>query len=562
MEDFSVDEKPCLEQTSRGFSVSYKKRFLYSKYDPQKTILSVVSSLELMEGTLVLCTSPLLCYGLKELSAKLKKDCFILALEADIALYDFTKNYFPKLENAALLPHKDIFRICEILSGEKTSDGIFLPEPGTFRRVISLDMSGGTLLNKNLYADIFSAVQNVISTFWKNRITLVRFGRLYSRNLFKNLSKLPDSYRLSNFEGKIDVPIFVFGAGESTEQTLKLISPVLLTKCFILAVDAALPILKKSGIDIDGIVAVESQLAIEKNYIGNTASSSLIFADMASRKQVASHSKKGACYFASEFSHCRFLKRLQESDFFPGFVPPLGSVGLTSVFLALKFRKNDSVPVFFTGFDFSYSLGFTHARGAFHHTKRLLDCTKLNPIENYDVAFKSTAKSFVGKNGKVIFSDANLLAYAENFSSVFRGNKNIYDCGETGLDLNIPKLSSLEAASFLEKIECSQNQEVLSPSKTGRKQEVIDFLQQEENSLKRIKELLVLGNKAEKKGISLEDELYELISCREYLFLHFPDGFCTTKEKICAIPFLKRVRSEIDFFLKDIGHALNELNAK
>ena len=37
------NDKPCLVETGRGFSVKYKDRLLYSKYDPQKNILKAVA---------------------------------------------------------------------------------------------------------------------------------------------------------------------------------------------------------------------------------------------------------------------------------------------------------------------------------------------------------------------------------------------------------------------------------------------------------------------------------------------------------------------------------------
>ena len=88
------------------------------------------------------------------------------------------------------------------------------------------------------------------------------------------------------------------------------------------------------------------------------------------------------------------------------------------------------------------------------------------------------------------------------------------------------------------------------------REEVRDYLEAEEKALNRIKELLMYGKDVASCSCSLEEELQELISPREYLFLHFPDGYkCDTKD----LSFLKRVRSQIDFFLKDIK---NELKAE
>jgi hypothetical protein len=67
----SLDKnKPCLVETSQGFSVKYNERFLYSKYNPEKNILQIVENISILPGTLILCFSPLLGYGINKLIQK------------------------------------------------------------------------------------------------------------------------------------------------------------------------------------------------------------------------------------------------------------------------------------------------------------------------------------------------------------------------------------------------------------------------------------------------------------------------------------------------------------
>ncbi|MEE3314782.1 MAG: hypothetical protein VZR56_11580, partial [Treponema sp.] len=50
------------------------------------------------------------------------------------------------------------------------------------------------------------------------------------------------------------------------------------------------------------------------------------------------------------------------------------------------------------------------------------------------------------------------------------------------------------------------------------------------------------------KNKTLSEQIRSILEKREYLFLHFPDGY-----KLCMEEnFLKRVRAEIDFFLKEM----------
>ena len=76
-------EKPQLVQTDRGFSVLYRNKYLYSKYNPQQSIVSQIARVDIPDSTLVICLSPVLGYGLPELEEKLPASSYILALECD-----------------------------------------------------------------------------------------------------------------------------------------------------------------------------------------------------------------------------------------------------------------------------------------------------------------------------------------------------------------------------------------------------------------------------------------------------------------------------------------------
>jgi hypothetical protein len=80
---------------------------------------------------------------------------------------------------------------------------------------------------------------------------------------------------------------------------------------------------------------------------------------------------------------------------------------------------------------------------------------------------------------------------------------------------------------------------------------VRDFLLGEEAALVGLRD--ALSRKEEIPGGERDARIRELLFGREYLFLHFPDGFEPSLER----GFLTRVRAEIDFFIKDIRRALS-----
>ena len=598
-----ITQKPCLVPTSQGFSLSYNGRFLYSKYAPQKAIVQAVQNLTLLPGTLILCASPCLWYGLHELLAKMPDGCFVLALEADAELHALAEKSLLQLHKVlhadaetlsanagadlplcaghtsplpvALLECDELLDIVEIINTGKTKHGVSLPPIHTFRRALLLEMSGGTALHADLYKQIDFAAENAIATFWKNRVTLTKLGRLFSRNVFHNLARLSRSVPLAHFLRTVTKPIVVFGAGESAGRTIASVPRGAWKQYFVLAVDAALPVLKASGIVPDAVVAVEAQLAIEKAYIGCTASlprgndnatqtattahdtahnacgctqPPMLFADMASRTQVTAHTGGAVTYFASEFAPTQFFSDLRNTGLLPPTFPALGSVGLTATYLALNLRAADSVPVYVTGLDFSFSLGATHTRGAPAHIARLCKTNRLMPLANYDAAFRPGAICVQGKNATV-YTDQALSGYAQQFAGFFCGAKNLFDCGESGLGLGIP------AARLNTDAVCTDAESTSTPAlctKSDDKalaEKVAAFFVQEKAALERLKDLLMHGEAVKSPDMTVQEEIAQILERREYLYLHFPDGYAYRPTDIA---FLKRVRSEIDFFLKDL----------
>ena len=193
---------------------------------------------------------------------------------------------------------------------------------------------------------------------------------------------------------------------------------------------------------------------------------------------------------------------------------------------------------------------------------------RLNPAENYAAAFRMGAKEIKGKNNTSVFTDTALEGYSASFADFFSGTVNLYDAGEQGLPLSIQQISSEKLAAYLETLDSTAASAIrgqdlhfseTSPKEKARKiHEIREYLEKEEKSLNRIKELLMFGKDVASCSCSVEEELHALIAPREYLFLHFPDGYkCTPSD----ISFLKRVRGQIDFFLKDIKNELKEMDA-
>ena len=555
----SINQKPCgllKIETPQGFSVSYKEHLLYSKYNPSKIIITAVENLNLLSGTIILCISPVFGYGLSELANKLPENCKLIICEAEQALYDFYKTEGFKTDSQI-----------ECAPAELTDLPIKLYElakSGKYKRVIRLDMSAGVQFNKDFYDKLYAACSDSVMTFWKNRITLTRFGRRYSKNLFTNLHYLVASKPISDFFATVEKPLIVFGAGESTQT---FIDNELTGRCtprndefpfYILCADTALQPLLKNGIKPDGVFVEEAQSVIVKAFTG-TPEDIHIFAGLSSIPNLVHRAgAKNLSYFFTEYADGSFFDSLKARNFMPPANKPFGSVGLTAVYYALRFRKNENIPVYFTGLDFSYSTGLTHTRGALAHILRLIHTNRLLPPQNYAAAYGPGTEKLSGKNRQQVITTPTLKSYAAMFRNFFAGEKNLFDVGESGIDLGLPRAGldcfvanaprndgkSCEAEGTRH---CKPGTTPLCEA-AGRSnplaKDIEAYLANERKSLEYLRDLLT--GKTELKEDELMSEITKIAEPREYLYLHFPDGYKFSINQ----SFLNRIRTEIEFFLK------------
>ena len=360
------NQKPCFVQTSQGFSVSYKNHFLYSKYNPSKVIVQTIEKLQVLPGTVFLCFSPVLGYGLTELLQKLQKDCLVFLIEADSELFVLARTQI------TFSSYKD--KVSFISCDELANFPVKLYEmarTGKYKRVVRLDFSAGTQFFSNFYDNFTSACTNSIMTFWKNRLTLTKFGRHYSYNFFRNLKNLPNSVPITNYIHKIENPILLLGAGQSLDSLF--LQKIDFSQYFIICVDTALQPLLKRNILPDAVFIEEAQSIILKAFIGIPHNKKIhYFAGLSSVPYLCEKTGlENISFFTTKYDDTSFIKKYLNLSIMPPENPPFGSVGLTSFYYALKFRKTNDVPVFFAGLDFSYSAGKTHAKGTLAHIQNL-----------------------------------------------------------------------------------------------------------------------------------------------------------------------------------------------
>lgn len=566
-------QKPLLIQTGRGFSVLYQNKYLYSKYNPQAAVKAQCASLTIPDATILLCLSPLLGYGLEQVAEKLPPSSYMLALECDQQLMrlsldscDFSifagRNF--SYIRADSIP--EVLRKIETLP--------LFP----FKKCMTVPLSGGVLLYKSFYDSVVRYVDELISRFWKNRITMMQLGRNYVHNTFRNLLSLgectSDTSRICRFRllkgtERINKPVLVVGAGPSLD-TMRTFIRTYRAFFYLLAVDAAAPALLPD-IRPDAIVLVESQFWIDSAFIGLKHYNIPVFADITASPRALKASGGEVCFFCTEYARLQYLTRLYRV-LEPLVLKPLGSVGLAAVQIALLLTA-PSLPVLHIGLDFAWGTGFTHAAGSSVVKKLFAETNRTKSL--YELSVCSDMQHTAGEKG---FSRTRpvLAHYAELYRHVFCNDARLVDLSREGHMLNSRKCNEEEAAQLLRRAlhgsdtrkdvlfssggrpegeaayelhsinalhgRCPKREESgYTPYGCDARGSVAQYLAGEREHLTALE-----GHLTGQTSLPLE-RVKKILGACDYLYSHFPDA---ARGYSLEIGFLKRVSIELRYLLK------------
>ncbi len=499
-------DNPLLVDTGRGFSVYYKKKHLYSVKQPKETAEKKSTLVTIMPGTIIFIPSPLLFYGIDTLLKRLPAHTIILALELDPKLSALCNSCFP-MDSRLYFINKNPEKIFKIFRDK----GLW-----HYRKVEMLTLSGGYTLYRKEYSRIYRALSEMVKDYWQNRMTMIHMGPLWIKNIFLNmgiLSRRESSdicWEFSNLAGSM--PVLVAGAGESLEFSIDDIKKNR-QGVFILAVDTALTALQSYNIKPDFIVAVDAQIYNLFDIHGYRNSTIPLFFDITCYPGIVRNFHGKLLPFLSGFSTSPFLSRLKER--FPPlrFLPALGSVGITALYLA---KELTSGPVLYTGLDFSYSIGKSHARGTPALQHDLFSSGRLTPAGSIDNYFKRPSSIIKGKT-RSIRTNPILLSYAALVEKYFKTDKRIFDIGQTGIELTENRKQRIMD------IPGAINQGGKKPvfvSSPLHSWFFAAFLDDEKKRLRTLYSGIYLWL-SEHKG--KPEQLLEMLKEEDFLFFHFPD---------------------------------------
>ncbi|MDR2343486.1 MAG: DUF115 domain-containing protein [Spirochaetaceae bacterium] len=535
MDQSGAGEAPRLEPARRGFSVYYRGRALLSRVDPlRQAERAVEASLPLAAGTLYLLPSPLLGYGIPLAMQNLPPDSALLCVEADPALYDLSVQHTGDLEAVK----DDRFRF--VRTENPAALAAFAGRAWKrrrFRRVEELRLTAGWQLNADFYEAALRLMRRSLATEWSNALTLTRLGRRYMRNAVRNLCLLAERPGVESLDFG-DAPVLVLGAGPSLDGFLDRVERCPLPpSCRILCVDTAFRPLRERGIKPGLVVALESQHWNLRDFCGAGGWRIPVAMDMSALPATSGVLGGKSRMFWTRWTELNIFERLSALKLLPAELPPLGSVGLSAVSLALRLGTG---PVFTAGIDFAFTLDKCHCRGAPSHGEVLRRHTRLGGLYPA-VAAAIRAQPAAGG----LYCAPAMENYRRLFKQEFAGTGRVFTIAGSGLDLGVETLSY--DAAVREMAARGRNGKPAAATPDPSVGRLLPSFIEREAAL--LYELLGILKGVREAGNGRLDSLLDEAS---YLWAHFPDCAASggARPPTSDTVFLKRVRAEIEPFIK------------
>jgi hypothetical protein len=461
----------------------------------------------------------------------------MLGIELEPSLLSLAHDMFTRLK---LAPER--FRICT----DTAPDSILSTamELGKFRRIKEVRLSGGKELHPKDYDSLVEAISINNRLAWRNRMTLVRLGRLWVKNVITNLATLPWEQVAPPMA--LPGPIMLCGAGPSLNNVLPWIKEHFMYMT-IIAVDTAAGTLAQAGIRPDQVVCLEAQAHNLPDFVPLTGIELSLVADISAHPASFRIVQGQKNLVSSQWLNTRFLDRLASAGLPIQSVPPLGSVGVLAARLAVQQRQ----VIFLAGLDFAFQRAITHCKGSPSDlNERRLETRLYKHGRNWALSFgQDVVATSSGSLGNAILS-----MYASCAGIELKGAE-VYDLrGGFGLPLPATAISLEQASKMLAGQNDSSDTTLFKNATSNGYTELyrgkaLAFL---ENELRLAREL---SHSLRRAG---GESLAGIIKDCDYMYAHFPDP---ERVETLEIDALKRLALESGYWQARLQTALAFMNS-
>jgi hypothetical protein len=246
-----------------------------------------------------------------------------------------------------------------------------------------------------------------------NRNTLQRFGRLWVRNLCRNLPRLVDGRGVGELRGSFDgVPTLLLAAGPTLDQVLPIL-PELAKRLLVVAVDTAVGPALRAGVEPDFAVVVDPQYWNARHLDRLAPSASILVSEASAHPRVFRPFEGPVFFCSSVFPLGRAFESAAGSF---GSLGAGGSVSTTAWDLA---RSLGSDRIYAAGLDLGFPAGRTHCRSSFFEHLALVRGTRVRPAEQvvFRYTWSANPTRVAANDGTSLLSDRRMEVYRSWFAS-------------------------------------------------------------------------------------------------------------------------------------------------
>lgn len=245
-----------------------------------------------------------------------------------------------------------------------------------------------------------------------NRNTLQRFGRLWVRNLCRNLDVIADAYGVTTLAGGFSgVPVLLLAAGPTLDQILPLL-PDLSRRYLVVAVDTAVAPALRVGVRPDFAVVVDPQYWNARHLDRVISEGTMLVSEASAHPRVFESFRAETFLCSSVFPLGRAF---EESLGRFGTLGAGGSVATTAWDLARLIGATD---ITVAGLDLGFPAGRTHCRSSYFEHLALLWGTRVTTAESvvFRYVWSAEPRPIAANDGREILSDRRMEIYRRWFT--------------------------------------------------------------------------------------------------------------------------------------------------
>jgi hypothetical protein len=388
-----------IETRSGAVSATYGTVYLHSRRDPRKEAERMIGSVfEEAPGGVVFAG-----FGLGyQVEALLRRypSVPVYIVVADVALF---------LASLDLRDFRGIFELEQVslfLGTDPDTLPSFIPDTldGELRILRLRSVYG---LNPDFYGRLEDAVRAYSARRQININTLEKFGRRWTRNLFRNLPVIWQGRGISAFQEIFSgLPALVIAAGPSLDEIIPELER-LHRRCVLIAVDTAVRALVSAGITPDFLLVVDPQYW--------------------NSRHLDPYYDDGACVISESSTYPSVFRRLGTTPYlgeslfplgryfeaFTGVTGKLGAGGSVATSAWDFARFAGCIPIYMAGLDLGFPDAGTHYKGSFFEYRSLGLCERTVPAETFAFKAMYDAHPFPvpANRGGEVMSDSRLIVY-------------------------------------------------------------------------------------------------------------------------------------------------------